>query len=110
MPMPGGQVWVIGWATVAGLPVIGAPSIKLAPLCGVLDLSLAAIGKSTAALEKSRTISRLHRGKFTPMRAGLAGAIGLAMTAASATGALSRMRDPLRGASGSNLPRHGWPI
>jgi 3-mercaptopyruvate sulfurtransferase SseA len=34
---------------------IGVPSIKLAPSCGVLDLSLAPIGKPTAALEKSPT-------------------------------------------------------
>src|SRR5215472_17319943 len=95
---------------MVAVAAIGAPSIKPAPLCGALDLSLAPIGKPTAAREKSRTIFRLHRGKFMPMWAGLAGPIGLAMAVVSAIGAPSRMRDPLRGASASSLARHGRPI
>src|SRR6516165_6561566 len=70
MPMLAGQGWAIGWATATGVPVIGGLSIKPAPSCGVLDLSLVPIGKPTAAREKSPTTSPSSPIVFMPMLVG----------------------------------------
>src|SRR6516225_9025534 len=107
MPMPGGTVGATGLEVAVVVAAIGAPSIKPAPSCGVLDLSLAPIGKPTAALEKSRMTSRLCPTRLMPS-AGSIGTIGLGGPHRGGTDTTEVEHAPLGrsvGISSSELPR-----
>src|SRR5262249_44951280 len=107
MPMPGGTVGATGLEVAVVVAAIGAPSIKPAPSCGVLDLSLAPIGKPTAAREKSRMTSRLCPTRLMPSN-GSIGAIGLGGPYRAATDTTEVEHGPLVrsvGLSSSELSR-----
>src|SRR6516164_638467 len=107
MPMPGGTVGATGLEVAVVVAAIGAPSIKPAPSCGVLDLSLAPIGKPTAARAKSRMTSRLCPTRLMPST-GSIGAIGLGGPHRGGTDTTEVEHGPLVrsvGLSSSELPR-----
>src|SRR6516225_6220145 len=97
MPMRAGFAGPIGLA-MAAASATGVVSTRPAPLCGVLDLSLAPIGKPTAAREKSPTTSRQRPDLFMSMLVGQGCAIGWATaTGVSVIGAPSIKLGPSRG-------------